>query len=145
MYLVLSTYSLVCVLSLNSKRCIISMCSTRPNQRERQWESESVALRSSWMNYSFVWSGVVYSLFMQIWFSKQSKNFHLYEASYCKYKKKFIKYFKQQPIVLSLFCSVVRISVPSQSERSFNLTVTALFVLKPYISHALCEIFKMFF
>lgn len=57
--------------------------------------------------------------------------------------KKIIKYFKQQPPVLCLFCSGVQCSITDQGHSTSRSQ--HCFVLKPYFPHAWCEIFEMFF
>lgn len=133
---VLSTkYLFFSMCSLNSKRCIISMCST--NQRERvrvlpsgpaEWVMGFICLVRSCL--LIIYADLIF---------KTIEKLRLHIVS----TKKIIKYFKQQPPVLCLFCSEVQCSITDQGHSTSRSQ--HCFVLKPYFPHAWCEIFEMFF
>lgn len=134
---VLSTkYLFFSMCSLNSKRCIISMCSTNQRVRERV----SVALRSSRMNHGIHLSGQeLFTHYLCRSDFQNNRKTSIYMRLHIVSTKKFIKYFKQQPPVLSLFCSEVQCSVTEWEviPRSRNLKVTALFCFKTLFSTCL--------
>lgn len=132
---VLSTkYLFFSMCSLNSKRCIISMCST--NQRERVRVLPSGP--AEWvMGFKLFTHYLCRSDF------QNNRKTSIYMRLHIVSTKKIIKYFKQQPPVLCLFCSGVQCSITDQGHSTSRSQ--HCFVLKPYFPHAWCEIFEMFF
>lgn len=141
---VLSTkYLFFSMCSLNSKRCIISMCSTNQRVRVRVLPSDP----AEWiMGFICLVRSCLLIIYADLIFKTIEKLPFIW-GFILWVQKNSLNTLNSNP--LCCLCSVVRFSAPSQSERSFQGRSTSrsqhCFVLKPYFPHAWCEIFEMFF